>query len=265
MTKKTKKGEIATVKKLPKGWKVRKDTSTRADGTVWISNGKSFFDKKYQQKLLIVDKGAFKEAQKRKKFKQTTYTDATGRAVTGKIVSDYKDKDGMRRTVTKGYNGKYSANFNGASIHGFATKAEAEKVLKKVRPVATKLKSKTKTIDSKPVVKKTIKTAKTKIRAGEFASINTASASGHKGDIAKRKKNGKITTFTITHSPYTHGRKNIQLKENPQPNDKRKAYVVKKPKKVTDKNIGKRHPEMKIKNSTDKSIMRKLKTNAKKN
>ena len=112
--------------------------------------------------------------------------------------------------------------------------------------------------------KNTVST-KPKIRAGEVASINTKRASGHKGSIAKVKKTGEISAFTLTHSKYTHGRKNIPLVVNPQKNDKRKAYVVKKPHKVAEKHIGKHHPNVRIKNSTDKSIMRKLRTTAKKN
>ena len=144
----------------------------------------------------------------------------------------------------------------------------------KIKPVEKKVvKAVSKPSRSKTVKYKKTETTKTKntvstkpkIRAGEVASINTKRASGHKGSIAKVKKTGEISAFTLTHSKYTHGRKNIPLVVNPQKNDKRKAYVVKKPHKVAEKHIGKHHPNVRIKNSTDKSIMRKLRTTAKKN
>ena len=101
------------------------------------------------------------------------------------------------------------------------------------------------------------------IRAGESATIKTKRASGHKGIITKRRKTGKIDAFTITHSPFTRGRKNIPLEVNPQSTDSRKSYLVKNVHHVSDKYIGKKQPDIKIKNPTDKSKLRKLKTNAK--
>lgn len=104
---------------------------------------------------------------------------------------------------------------------------------------------------------------KEKIKAGEAATIKSRRASGHKGFIAKRKKTGEIKAHTITHSKYTNKRKNIKLQVNPQSDDTEPAYVVKRAHKITDDHIGKRHPDLKITNTIDKSVMRKLRTQAK--
>lgn len=103
------------------------------------------------------------------------------------------------------------------------------------------------------------------IRAGEAARIRTKKASGHKGLITKRRKTGQMDAFTLTHSPYTRGQKNIPLQVNPQNTDAEPSYVVKSVHRITDKNIGKKQPDIVIKNPTDKSVMRKLRTKAKKN
>jgi len=158
-----------------------------------------------------------------------------------------------------------------------ARKPAAKKVVTK-KPVAKKTPVK-KTTTRKPAAKKpvtkktTTKTALRKtpvkkiqsskmqtVRNGEFHSINTKRVQGHKGEIKNKKKNGTATAIIVTHSEYTRGRKNIPLKENPQPNDKRTAYAVTKPEKVklNKKNIGKHHKDMKVKNSTDKSIIRNI-------
>lgn len=101
-------------------------------------------------------------------------------------------------------------------------------------------------------------------RAGEFWSVNTKREKGHKGLIAKRKSNGNIEVIISTHSQYTRGRKNIKLQENPQANDFRDSYVLSKLSHTNIKHLGKHHPEMKIKNKTDKSIVRKIKSKNKK-
>ncbi len=130
-----------------------------------------------------------------------------------------------------------------------ARKPAAKKVVTK-KPVTKKTPVK-KTTTRKPVAKKpatkktTAKTAVRKtpvkkiqsskmqtVRNGEFHSINTKRVQGHKGEIKNKKKNGTATAVIVTHSEYTRGRKNIPLKENPQPNDKRTAYAVTKPEKV---------------------------------
>ena len=96
------------------------------------------------------------------------------------------------------------------------------------------------------------------IRSGDFYSINTKRAKGHKGQLRKLKKNGTADSVIVTHSKYTRGRKNIELCENPQPGDTRKAYLVPKPEKVKIKQVGKHHPDMKIKNKTDKAKARNV-------
>lgn len=101
-------------------------------------------------------------------------------------------------------------------------------------------------------------------RAGEFWSVNSKETMGHKGVITKKRKSGKVDVITTTHSKYTKGRKNIKLQENPQKSDKRAAYVVNKVHKVNAKQLGKKQPDMTIKNKTDKAVIRKIKSNAKK-
>ena len=82
----------------------------------------------------------------------------------------------------------------------------------------------------------------------------------HKGEIVKVRKNGKIDAIIITHSPYTRGRKNIKLFENPEENKLESSYVLTKKETVKRKNIGKRHKNIKITNPLDKSIIRKIKS-----
>lgn len=56
---------------------------------------------------------------------------------------------------------------------------------------------------------------KRKVRAGGY-SINSKRVKGHKGEISKVRKDGNFVTTIFTHSPYTRGKKNIKLKENPE-------------------------------------------------
>lgn len=101
------------------------------------------------------------------------------------------------------------------------------------------------------------------VRAGEFWSINDAKTRGHKSQITKQK-GSKVEHIPITHSPTTRNMKNIKLKENPQPTDKRESYAVPKVQTSSTKYIGKKQPDMKIRNATDKSIMRHIKKEHKK-
>ena len=97
-----------------------------------------------------------------------------------------------------------------------------------------------------------------KLRAGEFYSINTMRAQGHKGQLRNIKKNGTATGVIVTHAPYTRGRKNIQLCENPQ-GENRTAFVVTEPEEVNiKKNVGKHHSNLKICNAVDKAKMRNI-------
>lgn len=97
-----------------------------------------------------------------------------------------------------------------------------------------------------------------KVRAGEFYSINTKRIKGHPGRLSRLYKNGKADVIVVTHAPRTRGINNIKLRQNPDKEDKRAAYVVQKKESVNKKHIGKKRPNMKITNSTDKSTFRKI-------
>ncbi len=105
---------------------------------------------------------------------------------------------------------------------------------------------------------------KLSIRAGDTVSVNTKTAVGHKGIITKVNKNGNVLVVVLTHAPYTKGRKNWKLEENPQPKDERQSYAVKKAEKTTAQKLGKKHPDTKIKNPIDKSKVRNITNRAKK-
>lgn len=98
-----------------------------------------------------------------------------------------------------------------------------------------------------------------KIRAGEIRAVNTKKARGHYGLTFKIRKNGIVETGIFTHGKRTFGKKNIRLQENPNPNDKRTAFVVKKKQVANAKQLGRKREDMTIKNPIDKSIMRHIK------
>ena len=50
-----------------------------------------------------------------------------------------------------------------------------------------------------------------KVYAGNFYSINTIRAKGHKGELRNVKKNGTAKAVIVTHSEFTRGRKNLEL------------------------------------------------------
>ena len=118
-------------------------------------------------------------------------------------------------------------------------------------------------MQKKKEVKKT-PSKKDKARAGEFWSVNNSRTKGHKGLITKRKKSGDIDYVSVTHSKKTQKRKNKKLIENPDSKDIRTAYVLPKLQHGKIKDLGKKHSDMKIKNKTDKSIIRKIKAKGKK-
>lgn len=98
-------------------------------------------------------------------------------------------------------------------------------------------------------------------RAGEFWTINNADARGHKSLITKRRKNGTFEYISVTHTQKPkHYAENIELKQNPQPDDNAKSYAVPKVRKATIRHIGKHQPDMKITNKIDKSVIRKIKS-----
>ena len=94
-------------------------------------------------------------------------------------------------------------------------------------------------------------------RSGEIWSINNAKTRGHKG-LINRRKNGKIDYVSFTHSPITQRTKNIRMSQNPDILDTQLSYI--RPKLYLGKieDLGKYFPDMKIRNSRDKSIVRKI-------
>lgn len=108
-----------------------------------------------------------------------------------------------------------------------------------------------------------IKNKKQLIREGEWYRVHDKRTAGHKSIITKVNKNGNIEHVPITHSPRTRGIKNIKLQENPQKGKQELAYVVKNAQKTQIAKVGKKQDDMKIKNATDKSIIRHIKNNAK--
>lgn len=105
---------------------------------------------------------------------------------------------------------------------------------------------------------KIFETKKAKIRAGEIVSVNDSIAKGHKGRVSKKQKNNIVELVIITHASKTRGMQNIKLQENPDPNDKTDAYVLKRKHKTKNNKLGKRHPGIKINNPIDKSVFRKI-------
>lgn len=97
-----------------------------------------------------------------------------------------------------------------------------------------------------------------KIRAGETWSINDAATRGHKSTITGIKDN-EIRHIPRTHVDRTRNMKNIELQENPQKGDSRKAYIVPSVQHTMAKYVGKKQDGEDIKNPIDKSIIRHLK------
>lgn len=108
------------------------------------------------------------------------------------------------------------------------------------------------------------KKSKEEARAGEFWSVNNKRTAGHPAQITKRTKNNKVEYIATTHSKKTFNRSNIKLIENPDKQDVRPAYVLPRVQKGKIKDLGKNHPEMKIKNPTDKAVVRHIKKQGRK-
>lgn len=102
-----------------------------------------------------------------------------------------------------------------------------------------------------------------KIRAGETWSINDRVTRGHKSTITKID-NRVVKHIPRTHTPVTRNERNIELRENPQKNDNRKAYILPKIQTTKVKYIGKKQEGEDIKNPVDKSVIRHLKKQDKK-
>lgn len=95
-------------------------------------------------------------------------------------------------------------------------------------------------------------------RAGEFWSLNTKKVKGHKGRVARVSKTGNVKAVIVTHAPKTHGRKNIKLNKNPDKKDRRMAFALDKPQYASPRQLGTKHPEMKVTDKRDKSIFRHI-------
>ena len=101
-------------------------------------------------------------------------------------------------------------------------------------------------------------------RAGEFWTINDARTKGHKSLITKRRKSGVIEHIPTTHKEQTRRMRNIKLKENPQFDDDSDSYILPKLQYSKTSKLGKYQPNMRIKNTTDKSVVRYIKSKRKK-
>ena len=100
------------------------------------------------------------------------------------------------------------------------------------------------------------------VKAGEIWSINDGKTRGHKSRITKNKTD-VVEHIPITHSPETRRMKNIPLQENPNPQDDRRSYVLPKIQVSQKKYLGRNHPELRIINPTDKSVLRYIKKKGK--
>ena len=97
-----------------------------------------------------------------------------------------------------------------------------------------------------------------RVRQGQTYSIKTAIHTGHKGLVVKKHRNGTLEVEVFTHHPYTRGRKNIKLQENPQKNDSADSYALSKIQRVSIEKAGKHQGDMVIRNKVDKSVRRNL-------
>lgn len=93
---------------------------------------------------------------------------------------------------------------------------------------------------------------------GHFYSINTIRAKGHKGQLRKRKKNGRGKAVIVTHADKTRKQKNWPLNQNPQKEDRLAFLVTEVEDVIVKKHLGKHHPDMKITDVVDKSKIRHL-------
>lgn len=101
------------------------------------------------------------------------------------------------------------------------------------------------------------------VRPGETWNINDAKTRGHKSTITKIK-NDIIKHVPRTHSPVTRQMNNIKLQINPDKDDKEPAYILSKIQTSKIKYVGKKVKNQDIKNPVDKSIIRHLKKQDKK-
>ena len=81
--------------------------------------------------------------------------------------------------------------------------------------------------------------ARTSKARNEFRKKNTKDGRGHPTYIYRERGN-QYDYLSLTHSERTEGEKNIPLKKNPNPKDRRKAYVRPKVETAHVSSFGKR-------------------------
>ena len=108
---------------------------------------------------------------------------------------------------------------------------------------------------------------KNQVRAGEVWFVNDKKTSGHKSIITKRTKTDydKVEHIPITESDSTYGKKNIRLQENPEKGSTMKSHILSKVQKSKVKNLGSKQDDVIVKNPIDKSIIRHIKNERKRN
>lgn len=108
--------------------------------------------------------------------------------------------------------------------------------------------------------------AKKKIaHRGEFWSINDKRTRGHKTFIIRGNKyKHYVLHLPITHSKQTRNMKNQILRKNPEFGKNEDAYILTRVQKSPENKLGKKHSNMKIKNTTDKKVVRHIIKNNKK-
>ena len=96
-------------------------------------------------------------------------------------------------------------------------------------------------------------------RKGEFWTINDKRARGHKSYIVKGNRNRKyVLHLPITHKDRTRNMKNKKLVDNPELNKYEDSYILPKVQKSSERSLGKKQNNLKIKNTTDKSVVRNI-------
>lgn len=112
------------------------------------------------------------------------------------------------------------------------------------------------------------KTQNRNIRGGDIRTVNDARTRGHNSVICKpTKKDRKQNTvkhIPLTHAEKTRNMKNVKLQENPQKGKKETSYVLPKVQKTRSEKVGTKKKDIRIKNSTDKSVVRHIKKQNKK-
>ena len=94
---------------------------------------------------------------------------------------------------------------------------------------------------------------------GEFWTINDKRTRGHKSYIVKGNRNREyVLHLPITHKDRTRNMKNKKLVNNPELNKYDDSYILPKVQKSSERSLGKKQKNVKIKNTTDKSVVRNI-------